>query len=141
MQITQECPSGGPFERILGAMKRIFCVLLCLFITPCIVEARPALEEQKIQYLIDAIANLKGATFVRNGTEYDAQQAADHVRMKLRNAGSHVVTAQDFITLCATGSSVSGQPYKIRFADGHEVPSATFLREKLSQFQPPSPSP
>lgn len=119
-------------------MKRFFGLLLCFLLTPCIVEARSALEEQKIQYLIDSLADLKGATFVRNGSEYDAKQAADHVRMKLRNAGSHVVTAEDFITLCATGSSASGQPYKIRFADGHEVPSATFLGERLVQFRPPT---
>ncbi len=92
------------------------------------------LESQKIDYLINAIATLGDAKFVRNGTEYDAKTAADHLRLKLKNAGSHVKTAEDFIKYCASVSSASGKPYQIRFADGRVVTSEAFLRQKLSEF-------
>ena len=93
------------------------------------------IERQKIAYLIDSVATLQGATFIRNGTGYDAARAADHMRLKLRLAGSRVKTAEDFITYCATGSSISGTRYAIRFRDGHVVDSATFLHDRLAGFK------
>jgi hypothetical protein len=54
--------------------------------------------------------------------------------MKRRYAGKHLQTADDFIRLCATGSSMSGKPYLIRFADGHTEPSAQWLRERLAVY-------
>ena len=96
--------------------------------------ARDPLEQRKIDYLIDSVAQLRDVTFVRNGSGYDARRAADHMRLKLRNAGERVKTAEDFITCCATGSSVSGQPYTLKFSDGRVIPSAEFLRGRLAEF-------
>lgn len=95
-----------------------------------------SLESQKIAYLIDSVQTLQGAQFIRNGTAYNAKQAADHLRLKLRMAGSRVVTADDFIRLCASASSVSGIPYQIRFPDGRVVSSEAYLRQKLAEFKP-----
>jgi len=81
------------------------------------------------------VATLKDATFIRNGTPYDAAHAADHMRLKLRFAGSRVKTAEDFITYCATGSSMSGIKYSIRFSDGRTVDSVTFLHGKLTEYE------
>jgi hypothetical protein len=94
-------------------------------------------EQQRIDYLIDSVSALKGASFIRNGVAYSAAKAASHMRMKLRFAGSRVHTAEDFIVYCATGSSVSGIKYEIRFADGHSIDSASFLRHRLAEYPPP----
>jgi Family of unknown function (DUF5329) len=91
-------------------------------------------EQKKIEYLIQSIATLQNATFVRNGIEYDAQRAADHLRDKLRFAGDRVKTAEDFIVDCATTSSASAQNYQIKFQDGHMVEAATYLRAKLKDY-------
>lgn len=93
-------------------------------------------EGRKIAFLIASVETLQNAQFVRNGTAYDAKAAADHLRLKLRMAGSRVVTADDFIRLCASASSVSGIPYQIRFADGRVVSSAAYLRQKLAELEP-----
>ncbi len=90
----------------------------------------------KIAYLIASVETLQHAQFVRNGTAYDAKAAANHLRLKLRMAGSRVATADDFIRLCASASSVSGLPYQIRFADGRVVSSEVYLRQKLAEFEP-----
>jgi len=95
------------------------------------------LEAAKIQYLIAAIETLDQAVFIRNGTGYDAKTAADHLRLKLRNAGSRVRNAEDFIKYCASVSSISGEPYTIRFADGYTVTSEAFLRGKLAAYRRP----
>ncbi|MDW2981700.1 MAG: DUF5329 family protein [Rhodanobacter sp.] len=99
----------------------------------------PPTEQQKIDYLIATIATLHGASFIRNGSAYDGAQAAAHMRLKLRFAGSRVKTADDFIVYCATSSSVSGARYSIRFADGHSIDAATFLRGRLAAFRTPDP--
>jgi hypothetical protein len=117
-------------------MSKYICSLLFVLLFAVTAESRTAVEDQKIEFLVGSIAALKDATFIRNGNEYDSQRAVDHVRMKLRFAGNRVATAEDFITYCATGSSISGQPYKIRFSDGREITSSEFLHEKLSQFRP-----
>jgi hypothetical protein len=95
-----------------------------------------SMEARKIDYLIASVETLKDAQFIRNGASYDAKSAADHLRLKLRTARSRVVTAEDFIRLCASVSSVSGTPYQIRFADGRVLLSEAYLRQKLAEFRP-----
>ena len=119
----------------MSRMNRLIAawMLFALLVTP--VYGQQDVEQQKIAYLIDSVATLKNATFIRNGTAYDAAHAADHMRLKLRFAGSRVKTAEDFIAYCATGSSMSGIKYSIRFSDGHTVDSATFLHGKLAEYE------
>lgn len=102
--------------------------------------AQPSLERQKIDYLIASVETLQGAQFIRNGKTYDAHAAADHLRLKLRAAGSRITTAGEFITYCASQSSLSGTPYQIKFADGRIVTSAAYLQQKLADFERDRPA-
>lgn len=92
-------------------------------------------EADKIEALIQSVARLSNAVFVRNGTVYDAKAAADHLRQKLQKAGSRVQTAEDFIRYCGSTSSMSGKPYQIRYADGRVVTSEAFLRARLAELE------
>jgi uncharacterized short protein YbdD (DUF466 family) len=92
-------------------------------------------EAAKIQYLIKSVEELQGVKFIRNGSEYDAGQAADHLRFKLKQAGPRVKTAEDFIRLCASRSYVSGEAYKMRFPDGTTITAETFFRNKLKEYR------
>lgn len=94
-------------------------------------------EAAKIESLIQSVAQLQGAKFVRNGSSYDAQAAADHLRLKLEKAGSRVKTADDFIRLCASQSSMTGQPYEIHWDDGRVMTSEAFLRARLAELEGP----
>jgi hypothetical protein len=116
-------------------MNRMLATLMLFALLLAPVFGQQNVEQQKIAYLIDSVAALKDATFIRNGTAYDAAHAADHLRLKLRFAGSRVKTAEDFITYCATGSSMSGIKYSIRFNDGRTIDSATFLHGKLAEYE------
>jgi hypothetical protein len=116
-------------------MKRTIAAWLLFVLLALPAFAQQDVEQQKIAYLIDSVATLQDATFIRNGSEYDAAHAADHMRLKLRFAGSRVKTAEDFITYCGTGSSVSGTKYSIRFHDGRVVDSATYLHDKLAEYE------
>ena len=120
-------------------MNKMFYILFALVVFAQAAFARDLIEDQKIDFLINSVAEMRDATFMRNGSEYDAQHAADHMRLKLRIAGNKVKTAEDFIFCCGTGSSMSGQPYAIKLADGRIVPSADFLHAKLIEFRAPEP--
>jgi hypothetical protein len=98
----------------------------------------PFSEPQKIEVLLASIGRLQGAVFIRNGSEYTAAQAVDHLRYKWKHAGERVKTAEDFIVQCATKSSMSGLAYRIRFADGKTVDSAVFFLAELAKLKKPA---
>ena len=114
-------------------LRLLAACLLALAVVAQAADRLPA-ESARIEYLIGVIAALPDAQFIRNGKAYDNQAAVDHLREKLRLAGGRVRTAEDFIRFCASESSITGQPYEIRFADGRVLPSAEFLQEKLAEF-------
>jgi hypothetical protein len=114
---------------------RVLTGILLLALSAMSVAGSPTpLEERRIEYLVASIENLQNAQFIRNGTAYDGKAAADHLRLKLKVAGARVATAEDFIRLCASVSSSSGQAYQIRFSDGRVVSSEAFLRQRLAEF-------
>lgn len=94
-------------------------------------------ERQKIDKLLDAVATLDGAVFIRNGSEHSPSAAADHLRGKLRSAGSRVTTARQFIDSIASASSSSGQDYTIRLKDGTVITTREFLNTKLRELEQP----
>src|SRR5439155_12705311 len=98
-------------------------------------ERNDTTEQQKIEAMISAVRELKDATFIRNGTEYDCQAAADHLQMKWSSAKAKIKTAHEFIERIGSVSSQSGKFYVIRFKDGKEVKSVDFLREQLDRLE------
>ena len=103
-------------------------------------QAADRAEAQKIEAMIASIEHLPGAVFIRNGSEYSGSQAAEHLRYKWQKADGRVKTAEDFIVLCASVSSTSGQKYRIRGADGHTVDAEIFFREQLRRLSSASDS-
>ncbi|MGZ6238193.1 MAG: DUF5329 family protein [Syntrophales bacterium] len=114
-------------------------ILVTLFVIVAlfsgVVNAQDNIEKKKIEFLISSVENLKGEKFIRNGTEHDGKEAAEHLRMKLQNAGGKVQTADDFIRLCASKSYVSGKPYLIRSSDGKTVKSEQYFQAKLKEYK------
>ena len=116
-------------------MKKILVsafIILALFSGS--LSAQDNIEKKKIEFLISSVENLEGAIFIRNGSEYDGKQAAEHLRMKLKNAGGYVQTADDFIRLCASKSYITGRPYMIRLSNGKTIKSEEYFREKLKEY-------
>jgi hypothetical protein len=117
-------------------ISMLFIVLVLLVVCAYAQDSR---EAAKIQYLISSVRALEEGKFIRNGKEYDARSAADHLRLKLKAAGDRVRTAEDFITLCGSKSSMTGEPYLIWFPDGTTVKAEVFLRKKLMTFPQDKP--
>lgn len=92
-------------------------------------------ESDKIGLLIQHIRDMKGATFIRNGSEHSCQEAADHLKAKWEKHGNKIKSAEDFILHLASKSSSSGEVYLIRYADGKEAPTADVLHQTLKQLK------
>jgi hypothetical protein len=111
-----------------------FLTLIMLVAVAVTGSARAPREQERIDYLINSLSALKGAVFIRNGTEYGAVEARAHLEQKLRYAGERVKTAEDFIRYCASESSMTHRPYQIRFADGKTVNTTEFFAQQLKEF-------
>ncbi|WP_186644188.1 DUF5329 family protein [Fluviispira vulneris] len=93
-------------------------------------------EEKIISKLIKTIAesNLK---FIRNGSTYNAKEAAKHLQLKLnlasKNKFNGQITVCEFIKNVATKSSLSGLPYQIEVEAGKKILLQTWLIENLKK--------
>jgi hypothetical protein len=94
--------------------------------------ADPANEE--INFLLGYIEK-SGATFIRSGKEYTAQEGADHLRFKLKQAGNRVKTAEDFIAGIASKSYLTGATYLVKLPNGKPVPTGPWLTEALARHR------
>jgi hypothetical protein len=92
-------------------------------------------EAAKIDRLIAYISGLPGAVFIRNGREHSAVDAAGHMRLKRDKGGKRCDTADEFIRVCASFSSMSGEAYLIRFPDGRTRTAEDVLREELARLE------
>ena len=117
-----------------SSRRRVLLAAGLLFLGAASQGAPAAPEMLRIDRLIAAVANQKDAKFVRNGTAYDAPDAARFLRGKLDSMGSRINTASEFIEQIASRSSTSGKAYTIHFADGRKQPAAEFLKEELRRM-------
>ncbi len=121
------------YARLLGA----FFIFLSLAASTAF--ARDAKQDARIEHLISHVESLKGAVFIRNGTEYDTKAAGSHLRMKLGKAGDKVKTAEDFINGLASKSSTSGKPYQIRKTDGTLTDTRPYFYDRLKEYDKAHP--
>ncbi|MFJ4384877.1 DUF5329 domain-containing protein [Pseudomonas sp. NPDC089408] len=73
-------------------------------------------------------------TFIRNGAEYSGPRARAHLEQKLNylESKNRVKSAEDFIDLAATKSSMSGRAYEVRCSEGKE-PAGIWLHRELQR--------
>jgi hypothetical protein len=88
-------------------------------------------EAQKIDKLIAYIA-VTEAKFIRNSTEYSGVDAAKHLRMKREKAGKKIITARQYL---ASKSSMSGEPYLMKFKNGTTLPVRDILYHQLKKLE------
>ncbi|TGL05182.1 DUF5329 family protein [Leptospira levettii] len=121
-----------------------FVLLFIVFEHPLVSESKSCnthSESEKIEILLKKIGNFNG-NFIRNGESHNAKDAENHLRYKLNEAKNSFFapdpkdwTAKLFIDKIASKSFLSGSPYKIRYPNGKEITSATWLYEELKKIE------
>jgi hypothetical protein len=92
-----------------------------------------AVAKDEIDHLLSYVA-ASSCTFVRNGTEYPAAEARDHLESKYRFVGGRISTADDFIKYLATASSISGEPYHVKCGNVDAL-SGAWLTAELNRYR------
>ena len=118
------------FQHNIPASFMLMCFSMFLSASPAFAENA---TDAEIQYLLETIEG-SGCTFVRNWSEYPAEEARSHMQMKLDYAKDKITKTEQFIKYIATKSSVTGKEYKI-VCDGQEYSSAAWLTEKLQAYR------
>jgi hypothetical protein len=91
---------------------------------------------REIEGLITALG-ASGCDFQRNGSWYPSKKAEQHLRRKydyLRERDK-VATAEQFIAIAATRSSMSGRAYSVRCPGAPVVDSAAWLQARLREIR------
>jgi hypothetical protein len=110
------------------------CSAALAFTLPHAALAAPGnAASDEIDHLLSYVAS-SSCTFVRNGSEYGAVKAREHLADKYRFAGSRIATAEDFIQYLATKSSFSGEPYHVRCGKDDEL-SGAWLTAELKRYR------
>src|SRR5262249_51163712 len=117
---------------VIGARSGATAVIIARFMVAATAHAGTSDE---IQHLLDYVGR-SGCTFVRNGAESDAAAAREHIRAKYEYAKSQVGSAEDFIRLAASRSSMTGEPYVVRCGRWRFL-SADWLMDELRRYRPP----
>ena len=114
--------------------RRFLVSMTSLMALGAVAAAPPPHEQTRIEKLIRFVETQKDMKFVRNGTEYTCADAGKFLRGKLEAMGKEVTTAREFIERIASKSSMSGQPYQVKFADGRTMLASQFLHEELKRL-------
>jgi hypothetical protein len=119
----------------MDACRRRFTLALLAAIAMPALAATPKTSLAEIERLIARVQAARGVIFIRNGREYTASEAAAHLRRKWKAADGRIQTAEQFIDLLGSRSSMSGRVYRVRFSDGRELDSAVWLRGLLRELR------
>ena len=117
-------------------MKRLSRVVLALiFLVVSTGQIFPAESlDESIKYLLDYIAK-SDATFIRNGQTHTPAEAVNHIKAKYEHFKKDIKTPEDFIRLSASKSLLTGQPYRVRTADGKEMQLDKWLTSALKEHR------
>ena len=121
-----------------GAWGSRLCALLGFFaiLQPCIAAPLPEPARSEVLALLARLES-SGCQFNRNGAWYPGPEARAHLQRKLDYLEKNATpkSAEDFIDLAATSSSVSGRPYLVRCAGAASEPSSVWLRRELLELR------
>lgn len=117
---------------------RLKSVALCLMLAapPLVAAPLAAASRTEIGALLARLQS-SACEFNRNDAWHDASEAKTHLLRKLDvlEGKGAVQTAEQFIALGASKSSVSGRPYQVRCAGALPVDSNVWLHAQLKRLR------
>ncbi|BEP63439.1 hypothetical protein GmRootV213_39930 [Variovorax sp. V213] len=119
---------------MLSSFRFLRTALFALFLgaAAALAQATPSASEQMlIDTLILRVSNMKTMTFMRNGDEHNAADAAKHMKAKFEHFKDEIVTAEDFIDRCASRSEMTGKAYQVKMPGGAVRDANEFLNAEL----------
>jgi hypothetical protein len=116
--------------------RSAYSLLLVAFASCCAVwpsGAEPSAAAE-IESLLSAVAG-SSCTFIRNGTSHLPADARDHMKLKYDHLRKRIHTAEDFIEMAGSQSSLSGRPYLVECAGAPQRRTRDWLLERLAALR------
>lgn len=114
-------------------MKKIVCAVVALLLTLPAWAKLNAHEEARINAMLNALAQKKDLTFVRNGDAHNCEEAVSHLRLKLGNTRNRIDTAEQFIDKVASSSSITGKPYIVKIPGKSDENAQPYLHALIAE--------
>nr|ELR5233069.1 DUF5329 domain-containing protein [Providencia rettgeri] len=105
-------------------------LFLGIFVTTQALALSPE-EKVRTESLLTELGKQQNLTFTRNGTEHNAADAESHLRLKLRKTEKRLNTTEQFIDNVASKSSITGEIYQVKDAQGNVLPANQYLHDLL----------
>ncbi|MDR2225508.1 MAG: DUF5329 domain-containing protein [Providencia sp.] len=105
-------------------------LFLGIFVTTQALALSPE-EKVRTESLLTELGKQQNLTFTRNGTEHNATDAESHLRLKLRKTEKRLNTTEQFIDNVASKSSITGEIYQVKDAQGNVLPANQYLHDLL----------
>ncbi len=88
----------------------------------------------EINHLLNYVKNTK-CLYERNGDQHNGVDAYKHISKKYKYFEDDIQSAEDFIRLSATQSSISGKKYYIICPNKNRVESSKWLLKELDRYR------
>ena len=111
-------------------MKRLTVLIFLLFIG----SPGYGATQDEIDHLL-VFVETSGCVYIRNGKEYSATDAVKHINRKYKRFEEDIDSAERFIELSATKSTMSSQPYYIQCKGTEKIQSSTWLLLELTRYR------
>ncbi len=123
---------------IVTRAARLLTTIPALVLVASAATAAPLTPPQRaeIEALLDRLQT-SGCDFNRNGSWYSGTEARAHLQKKADylDGKEMIHSAEQFIELGATGSSMSGKPYLVRCKGVAALESAPWLKAQLKALR------
>ena len=103
-----------------------------MILTPGI--ATSASTDEEIDFLLETVG-ISDCVFTRNGKDYVAEDARDHLQMKRKRGARYFDSSELYIARLASESSWSGKPYFIQCGDEPRVSAYEWFTALLEQYR------
>ncbi|MGG4661710.1 DUF5329 family protein [Providencia vermicola] len=107
-------------------------LFLGIFVTTQALALSPE-EKARTESLLTQLGKQQNLTFTRNGTEHNAADAESHLRLKLRKTEKRLNTTEQFIDNVASKSSITGEIYQVKDAQGNVLSANQYLHDLLKE--------
>ncbi len=88
----------------------------------------------EINHLLNYVKTTE-CKYIRNGSEHSGVDAAAHIKKKYDYFKDEIRSAEDFIRLSATKSTMSGNKYYIQCLNSPRVESSKWLLGELKKYR------
>ncbi len=90
--------------------------------------------DRTIAYLLQHVVR-SNLIFIRNGVMHSPAEAEAHMRRKYEYFKGDIRTAEDFIRLCASKSTLTGRAYQVKLPDGRLLRTDQWMLSALSRYR------